>query len=146
MTGWQPDRVVLVTAAMKALLADDARPAAGDPDAVGTAHLVCARPGRIAGCSLAKEVFGRLGVRYRPIVVDGDTAMPGDAVAELGGPLAAIGAAAPTAIRLLERLSAVATGTLEPVDGDVIEAHAVSFRLSGRDPVGDDGPSFRLES
>jgi nicotinate-nucleotide pyrophosphorylase (carboxylating) len=144
MRAEQPDRVALVTAAMRALLDDDVRPS-GDPDAVGTARIVCDRAGRVAGLALMREVFGRLGVRSRLLVRDGTAVAPGDVVAEVGGPVAAIRAGAPTALRLLHRLSAVASGELEPAAGDPVEAFAATLRLSAHDPVGHDGPSFRLE-
>ncbi len=139
-----PDRATLMTAATRALLDDGTIPV-GDPDAVGVARLVCDRGGVVAGCPLAKEVFGRSGVRYRAHVAEGSVVAPGDLVADLGGPIAAIGAAAPTAIRLLERMSSVASGVVDPAPGDALEAYAASLRLSTQDAVGDDGPSFRLE-
>ena len=50
----------------------------------------------VAGLPVAKETFGRLGARFRPLVEDGARVGPGDAVGELGGPLAAMRGAAPT--------------------------------------------------
>jgi len=139
-----PDRTALVTAAMRALLDDDVRPS-GDPDAVGAARVVCDLAGRVAGLALMREVFGRLGVRSRLLVDVGAAMTPGDVVAEVGGPLAAIEAATPTALRLLEASSAIASGVREPDADDPLELFAASLRLSGQDPVGHDGPSFRLE-
>jgi hypothetical protein len=129
---------------MAALLADDVRPS-GDPDAVAAGRVVCERAGVIAGVALVVQVFGRVGVRCRPRVDDGDALDQGDTVAAVGGPAAAIDAAAPTAVRLLTRLSAIASGVADPEPGDPIEAHAASMRLSASDRVGDDGPSFRLD-
>jgi nicotinate-nucleotide pyrophosphorylase len=140
-----PDRVALAAAAMRALLEDDVHPS-GDPDAVGAAGIVCDRPGRVAGLALMREVFGRLGVRSRLLVDDGTAVTQGGRVAEVGGPLAAIEAAAPTALRLLDRLSTLASGLGEPDADDPLELSAASLRLSAHDPVGHDGPSFRLET
>ena len=67
-------------------------------------------------------------------------------MAALGGPAAAIEAAAPTALGALERLSAIASGHAEPAADDPVESWAASLRLSSGEPVGDDGPSFRLGS
>ncbi len=139
------DRVTIVTAAMQALLADDVRPS-GDLEAVGTARIVCDRGGVIAGLPLVAQIFGRAGVRCRASAVDGDVVAPGDEVGRLGGPLAAIEAAGATALRTLERLSAIASGAAHAVEGDPIEAHAAAHRLSTPDRVGDDGPVFQLES
>jgi nicotinate-nucleotide pyrophosphorylase (carboxylating) len=145
MTAEAPDRVTLMAAAMRALLDDDTSPS-GDPDAVGSASIVCGRGGVIAGLALAKEIFGRLGVRFRAAVVDGAKVRAGEHVAVVGGPAAAIEAAAPTALGALERLSAIASGSAEPASDDVVDAWALSLRLSSAEPVGDDGPSFRLGS
>jgi len=145
MTAEAPDRVTLMAAAMRALLDDDARPS-GDPDAIGSASIVCARGGVIAGLALVKEIFGRLGVRFRAAVVDGAQVRAGEHVAVVGGPAAAIEAALPTALGALERLSAIASGSTEPAVDDVVDAWARSLRLSSDEPVGDHGPSFRLGS
>ena len=136
------DRVVAMTAAMQALLADAAAPS-GDPDAVGVGVLRSDAVCVIAGLPVAKEAFGRLGARFRPLVEEGSDVTDGDAVAELGGPLAAMRGAAPTAIRLLVRLSAVASDRRAPELDDDLDAYAA--RLSRGEPVGHDGPSFHLE-
>jgi quinolinate phosphoribosyl transferase-like protein len=139
------DRVDVMVAAMAALLADNAE-AAGDTDAVGIARIRCAAPGMVAGVQVMKEVFGRMGARVRVVAVDGSVLETGDVVAEMGGPLAAIGGASPTAIRFLTRLSALASGVGEPDPADPIEIWAVEIgRLSRVAPVGDAGPSFELE-
>ena len=136
------DRVVAMTAAMQALLDDNAEPQ-GDPDAVGAGVLLADSACVIAGLPVAKEAFGRLGARFRPLVGEGFGVSRGDAVAELGGPLAAMRGAAPTAIRLLVRLSAVASDRRVPELDDVLDAYAA--RLSRGEAVGHDGPSFHLE-
>jgi hypothetical protein len=140
-----PDRVTMMSIVMAALLAEGATPV-GDPDAVGTARIVAAYEGRVAGIAVAKEAFGRMGARCRPLVEDGARVTSGTTVAELGGPLGAIRGAAPTALRFLTRLSAVAAGIDAPARGDPLDAWAAALaRLSPPGPVGDDSPSFRLE-
>jgi hypothetical protein len=136
------DRVTAMSAAMEALVADGAAPQ-GDPDAVGVGVLLSDAACVIAGLPVAKEAFGRLGARFRPLVDEGGDVTDGDAVAELGGPLAAMRGAAPTAIRLLVRLSAVASDRRVPELDDDLDAYAA--RLSRGEAVGHDGPSFHLE-
>jgi len=136
------DRVVAMTTAMQALIDDGAEPL-GDPDAVGAGVLLADAACVIAGLPVAKEAFGRLGARFRPLVDEGHDVSNGDAVAELGGPLAAMRGAAPTAIRLLVRLSAIASDRRAPELGDELDVYA--SRLSRGEAVGHDGPSFHLE-
>ena len=137
-----PHRADVLAVVMPALLGVD--PAShGDPDEVGTARIVAAGRGLVAGVPIAREAFGRMGSRTRPLVDEGSPIEPGQVVAEVGGPLAAIRAAAPVALDLLTRLSAVASGARAPAPGDVLEAYA--SRLSAAAPVGDDGPSFHLD-
>jgi nicotinate-nucleotide pyrophosphorylase len=138
------DRVTIMPIVMEALLSDGARPH-GDPDDVGIAHVVTAGGGVLAGMPVAKEAFGRMGVRCRATVEEGAMVSEGKQVAELGGPTAAMRGASSTALRFLERLSGVATGVREPAPGDLLDAYAAAFRLSAHDLVGHDGPSFRLE-
>ena len=137
------DRVVVIPIVMQAMLEGDVRPV-GDPDEVGSGHLVCDRGGLLAGLPVAKEAFGRSGARCRAVAHDGARVEPGAVVAELGGPLAAIRGAAPLAIRMLEHLSAVASGAADETLGDPLDAYAAAVRLSSPDLVGDDGPTFRL--
>jgi hypothetical protein len=137
------DRVTAMSAAMEALLADEAV-AEGDADAVGTGVLVADTGCTLAGLPVAREVFGRLGARFRPLTRDGAPVGPGEPIAELGGPLAAMRGAAPTAVRLLVRLSAIASGRRLPGPGDPLDAYA--SRLSRGEPVGDDEPWFHLET
>jgi len=140
-----PDRLTLMPLVMAALLADDARPS-GDPDAVGFARIVVESPGRVAGIAVARETFGRMGARLRPLVDEGVRVEAGTPVAELGGPLGSIRGAAPTALRMLTRLSAVASGTAVPDPADPLDDWAAALaRLSPPVSVGDDSPSFRLE-
>ena len=136
------DRVTVMTAVMQALLTDRAAPD-GDPDAVGAGVLLADSRFVVAGLPVARECFGRLGARFRPLVEDGTRVDAGDALGELGGPLAAMRGAAPTAIRLLARLSAIASEQRLPEPDDEIDLYAA--RLSRGEPVCDDGPSFHLE-
>ncbi len=145
MTVPAPDRVTMMPVVMAALIDDGAAPA-GDPDEVGSARILTVDAGRVAGIAVAKETFGRLGARLRPLVEEGAGVGPGIPVAELGGPLGAIRAAAPTALRFLARLSAVAAGTEPPDPDQPLDGWAADLaRLSPRGPVGDDGASYRLE-
>lgn len=139
------DRVDIMTAAMSALLADGAR-AQGQDDAVGIARIRCTAPAVVAGLPVVKEVFGRMGGRVRPLVSDGQVVAAGAVIAEIGGPLAAIRGASPTAIRFLTRLSSVASGVAEASNDDAFERWAAEVgRLSPVPPVDDAGPSFELE-
>ncbi|MEO8476273.1 MAG: hypothetical protein ABI572_04360 [Actinomycetota bacterium] len=145
MTVSPPDRVTMMLIVMAALLADGARPV-GDPDAVGFARIVAEAPGPVVGLAVAKEAFGRMGARFRPLVEEAGSVPAGAPVAEVGGPLGAIEAAAPTALRLLSRLSSVALGRTDPDLSDPLDRWAAATaRLSPPAPVGDDGPSFHLE-
>jgi hypothetical protein len=145
MTIPAPDRVTMMPVVMAALLADGATPV-GDPDEVGAARILAVEAGRVAGIAVAKEVVGRLGARLRPLVDEGSSVTPGTPVAELGGPLSAIRAAAPTALRFLSHLSAVAAGIEPPDPGDPLDTWAAGFvRLSPPGSVGHDSPSFHLE-
>jgi nicotinate-nucleotide pyrophosphorylase len=140
------DRALLLTSAMEALLADSARfdvAPGDDPDAVGGAILVADARAVLAGAPVAKEVFGRMGARFRALVPEGTQVESGDVVGELGGPLGAIRSAAPTALRLLVHLSGVASGRDSPDPDDPLDVYA--WRLSPGEPVGDDGASFHLE-
>lgn len=114
-----------------------------DPEAVGMARIVAESPGVAAGLVVVKEVFGRFGVRIRPLIADGDLVAPGQTVAEVGGARAAIRGAAPVALTWLARLSAIATGAVPPADGDPLETYAAG--LSRSDVVAEAGPSFDME-
>jgi Quinolinate phosphoribosyl transferase, N-terminal domain len=137
------DRVVIMPIVMQEMLDEDVH-SHGDPDEVGSGHVVCDRAGVIVGLTVAKEAFGRLGARCRAMVDEGTPVTTGVVVADLGGPLAAIRGAAPLAIRMLERLSAIGSGAAFATPGDPLEAYAAAVRLSAPDRVGDDGPTFRL--
>jgi hypothetical protein len=135
-----PDRATILAAVMPALL--EARPEGGG-DEVGAGRIVAVTSGVLAGLPVARETFGRLGVRTRPTAVEGRRLVAAEPVVDVGGPVAAIRVAAPVAIAFLERLSAIASGVREPDLDDALEIYAA--RLSARGPVRDDGPTFRLE-
>ncbi len=135
-----PDRATVVAAIMPDVLSIRLDVA---EDEVGLARLVSEDGGTCAGLFVAKELFGRVGARTRPLVGEGDVVGPAQAVAEVGGPLAAIHGAAPLALTWLQRLSAVASGASPPQPGDALEAWAA--RLSAPGAVRHDGPSFRVE-
>ena len=135
-----PDRATVIGAIMPDVLSMQLDVAG---DEVGFARVVCERGGTCAGLLVAKELLGRVGARVRPLVAEGDAVGPDQAVAEIGGPLAAIRGAAPLALTWLHRLSAVASGATSPEPGDVLDAWAA--RLSAPGAVRHDGPSFRME-
>jgi hypothetical protein len=135
------DRSTILEAVMPSLLTVEID--AADDGEVGAARVVAEGPGVVAGLPVAKEVFGRLGVRTRSLVPDGAEVAPGLAVAEVGGALAAIRGAGPIALTWVTQLSAVATGAVPPAEGDPLHAYAAG--LSRSDAVRDAGPSFRLE-
>ena len=60
------DRVVVMPIVMQAMLDADVHPD-GDPDEVGSGHIVCDRAGVLVGMPVAKEAFGRLGARCRAV-------------------------------------------------------------------------------
>jgi nicotinate-nucleotide pyrophosphorylase len=141
-----PDRATVLDAVMPTLLAAQVDPT-GDTDAVGAGTIVADAAGVLAGLVVAKEVFGRLGVRLRPLVDEGAAIAPGTPVAEVGGAIAAVRGAAPVALAWLERLSAVATGAAPPEPGHALDAWAADLRAPGLSPPRDTrqaGPSFRL--
>jgi hypothetical protein len=114
-----------------------------DDDAVGVARIVASRGGVFAGGPVVREIMGRVGVRTRALVAEGEPVVAGTAVLELGGPIAAIRGVAPLALTWVTRCGAVASGATPPEAGNPIDAYAA--RLSARAAVGHDGPSFRLE-
>jgi hypothetical protein len=140
MTVEPPDRATVIGAIMPDVLSMQLE--AIDDD-VGFARVLCEDGGTCAGVLVAKEVFGRVGARTRSLVAEGEVVGPDQAVAEVGGPLAAIRGAAPLALTWLQRLSAVASGATPPQPEDALEAWAA--RLSAPGAVRHDGPSFRME-
>jgi nicotinate-nucleotide pyrophosphorylase len=136
----EPDRAAIVEALFEDLAALSIDP---DDEEVGAGRIVCDGGGSCVGLPVVAAIFGRVGVRTRPFVGEGEFVGPASTVAELGGPLAAIRGAAPLALTWLHRLSAVASGAAPPAAGDPLDAYAA--RLSAPGAVGHDGPSFHLE-
>jgi len=83
------------------------------PDLGGRGQIVAKAPGVLAGIGVAAEVFRLVdpSVRFDPRADDGDELVPGQTVAELEGPLAAILGGERLALNLLQRLSGIATLT-----------------------------------
>lgn len=69
--------------------------------------------GVVSGLPLLTLVFGRLdtGVEVTPVSTDGDRVVPGETVARLAGPAAAVLTGERTALNFLQYLSGIATGT-----------------------------------
>ena len=135
-----PDRATIA-----AVVIDDVHAIDVDTDdgTVGVARVVAETDAVVAGTAVVGEIMGRVGVRTRSLVGEGERATGGTAVLELGGPLAAIRGAAPLAMTWLTRCGAVASGATPPEAGNPIDAYAA--RLSAAAAVGHDEPSFRLE-
>ena len=77
-----PDRATVIGAIMPDVLSMQLDVAG---DEVGFARVVCERGGTCAGLLVAKELFGRVGARVRPLVAEGDAVGPDQAVADVGG-------------------------------------------------------------
>lgn len=140
MSAELPDRATIVAAVMPGIL--DLRADVRDEE-VGAARIVCDEPGVCAGLPVVKEVASRVGARTRSLVEEGTLVEPGQWVAELGGPRAAIRGVAPLALTWLHRLSAVASGATPGEPGNELDAYAA--RLSAPGAVRHDGPSFYME-
>ena len=151
MTAEPPDRVDIAVEVTRALAERFAEAATASPVDLGedgrtaVGALVCtAGAGTLAGLQVARETFARVGVRLRPLLVDGAAVERGARVADLGGPVRAMRLAEPTAVEFLERLSAVASATRPPEPGAPFDAYAASL-VSGAVPVRDNGPRFGVE-
>jgi len=85
------------------------------PDVRGRGVLVAKASMVVAGLDVARAVFaqvtGATGVVFTPLVADGDRVGPGDVLARIEGPAAALLTAERTALNLLQRLSGIATST-----------------------------------
>jgi nicotinate-nucleotide pyrophosphorylase (carboxylating) len=84
-------------------------------------HVTCAaeirlkEPGVVCGLDAAHEVFAGLGVAFRPLVSEGETADPGP-IAMLDGPARSVLGGERLALNLVGRLSGIATLTRRYVD------------------------------
>ena len=137
-----PDRGTILAAVMPDLLAVGA--VEDDPgETQGTIGTIVAEgDGVLAGHPVAAEICGRLGVRCRRLVDDGAAIAGTTSVAEVGGAIAAVRAAAPPAVAWLTRLTAVASGGRVPEPGHPLDAYAAG--LSAPDAAREGTPSFRL--
>jgi nicotinate-nucleotide pyrophosphorylase (carboxylating) len=94
-----------------------------DPGATATARLVSRQPGVVAGLHVAATVFAIVSdgrADFTPSTSDGSRVAPGDVLAAVHGPTAAILTAERTALNFLCHLSGVATLTrrwADAVDG-----------------------------
>jgi nicotinate-nucleotide pyrophosphorylase (carboxylating) len=146
------DTVEVLTAVMEALKQDLADgPDLPDVDmpreaVTGTAVIRATESGMLGGLPVARETYRRLGVRMRPLKEEGSALAAGDRAALVGGSVKAILTGRRTALRFLERLSAIASGAVEPDPTDPLEAYAASLRDESATPsVGQNGPRFELE-
>jgi nicotinate-nucleotide pyrophosphorylase len=152
MTARELDTVEVLTAVMAALREDlQDGPALPDIDMpreaiTGTAIIRATEPGILGGLPVAREVYRRLGVRMRPLKEEGSALAPEERVALVGGSLKAILTGRRTALRFLERLSAIASGVAVPGAAGPLDTYAASLRNESATPsVGQNGPRFELE-
>jgi nicotinate-nucleotide pyrophosphorylase (carboxylating) len=84
----------------------------------GSARIVAREPGILAGTAFAREVFRQVGhgIEWRAGLEDGDGLAPGQVVAHVSGPSAAILAGERTALNFLQHLSGIATQTRRLAD------------------------------
>jgi nicotinate-nucleotide pyrophosphorylase len=152
MTSGELDTVEVLTAVMSALK-DDLADGPDVPDVdmpreavTGTAVIRATEPVILAGLPVARETYRRLGVRMRPLKEEGSALAADERVGLVGGSLKAILTGRRTALRFLERLSAIASGTAEPVPADPLDAYAASLRNESATPsVGQNDHRFELE-
>jgi len=88
------------------------------PEQQGRAVIVAKAEGVLAGLPMAEAVFKALdpSLAWRPLAAEGARLSPGQAVAEIEGPLAAILRAERVALNYLTHLSGIATGTARLVE------------------------------
>jgi len=123
--GPMPARAVVDDLVRRALAEDvgsgDVTTAATIPPGVhGRGVLLAKAPMVVAGLDVARAVFAEVAgtspLVFTPKVADGDRVVPGDVLASLEGPAAALLTAERTALNLLQRLSGIATATRAYVD------------------------------
>ncbi len=73
----------------------------------------CKAEGVLAGLEVAREVFRQVAaeIELKPLKADGDPIVPGERIALVEGPLAAILTAERTALNFMQRMSGIATAT-----------------------------------
>lgn len=83
------------------------------PGLAGRGLFVCKASGMLAGLEVAREVFDQVSpeIRLDALRGDGETIEPGDEIATVQGPMAAILTAERTALNFLQRMSGIATAT-----------------------------------
>jgi nicotinate-nucleotide pyrophosphorylase (carboxylating) len=141
------DRTVILEAILRELREGVLEAHSEVPEAAtGRARIVAQAGGVLAGLPVAREVYGRMGVRLRALKEEGDRFDRGEAVAEVGGAVRAIRMGAGLALTYLSRLCTVASGRAEP-DGTPLERYAAEIGTEARDPgVGENRPiAFALE-
>jgi nicotinate-nucleotide pyrophosphorylase (carboxylating) len=141
------DRTVILEAILPELREGVLEVPSNIPEAAtGRARIVAQAGGVLAGLPVAREVYGRMGVRLRALRDEGDRFDLGDVVAEVGGAVRAIRMGAGLALTYLSRLSSVASGRAES-DGTALERYAMEIGTGARDPgVGENRPiAFALE-
>jgi nicotinate-nucleotide pyrophosphorylase (carboxylating) len=84
----------------------------------GRATIVARTPGTLAGLWIAEYVYAAVDgdVRVRFLATDGEAVRPGQALAEVAGPVASLLAGERTVLNFVQRLSGVATLTRQFVD------------------------------
>ncbi len=82
-----------------------------DPQQPGEAVLEARQELAVCGLEVAADVFARCGAQLEPRLADGDAARPGEVIADVRGPAAAILAGERTALNFMQRLSGIATLT-----------------------------------
>ncbi len=89
-----------------------------DPELRGRGILVCKAEGVLAGLQVAQETFRQVStaITLTSFKADGDHLVPGEQIATVEGPLAAILTAERTALNFLQRMSGIATATRRYVE------------------------------
>jgi nicotinate-nucleotide pyrophosphorylase (carboxylating) len=88
------------------------------PGQVGRGVFLAKAAGILAGMAVAREAFSQVSqeVRLEVLKVDSDTIAPGDRLATVEGPMAAVLTAERTALNFLQRMSGIATATWRYVE------------------------------
>jgi nicotinate-nucleotide pyrophosphorylase (carboxylating) len=88
------------------------------PGLEGRGVFLCKAAGTLAGLEVARETFDQVSrdVRLDTFKADGDTIAPGDRLATVEGPMAAILTAERTALNFLQRMSGIASATARYVE------------------------------
>jgi len=89
-----------------------------DPEAWLKGCILAKEAGVVAGLAVAERVFRRVNadVRFTARVEDGQEVVPGETVADVGGPARSLLAGERLALNFLQRMSGIATATRDYVD------------------------------